>query len=331
MTASKDTPFHEGERSVQDRAGTRARMDVAGPRLIRDHMPDQHRELFEKLPYLIAGVADAAGQPWATLLAAEPGFVTTTPREMRIAALPSPMDPVRQALQPGAAIGVLGIELETRRRNRMNGRVREVGPAGLAVEVLQSFGNCPKYIHVRQHGRASRDRPSSRMPETRALSPEARALIERSDTFFIATTSGQTISDWTQGVDVSHRGGEPGFVRLQDTVDGARLLVSDYAGNGFFNTLGNLALDPRAGLLSSVSLRVTCCNWRRGAAWSGMIRKRPRSLAQTARWFWTSRAASGCTTRLTFAGHRAAPGQALPRGTAFSDRDDDLAHVACAR
>ncbi len=47
------------------------------------------------------------------------------------------------------------------------------------------------------------------------------------------------------GVDVSHRGGEPGFVRIE----GQRLTVPDFIGNFFFNTLGNLALDPRAGLL----------------------------------------------------------------------------------
>jgi uncharacterized protein len=249
MIATEGSPFHEGEREVQDRAGTRARMDMAGPRLIRDLMPDQHRELFEKLPYLIAGIADAAGQPWASVLAAEPGFVTTTPREMRIAALPSPMDPVRQALLPGAAIGVLGIELTTRRRNRMNGRIRTVGASGFAVDVVQSFGNCPKYIHIRQHERVSPNRPASRLAEDAALSPEARSLIERSDTFFITTTTGRDPQDWTLGVDVSHRGGEPGFVHLQDTADGVLLHVPDYAGNGFFNTLGNLTLDPRAGLL----------------------------------------------------------------------------------
>jgi predicted pyridoxine 5'-phosphate oxidase superfamily flavin-nucleotide-binding protein len=249
MTVREGSPFHEGERKMQDRAGTRGRMDVAGPRLIRDHMPDQHRELFEKLPYLIAGATDATGQPWATVLAAEPGFVTTTPREMRIAALPNALDPVRQALQPGAAIGLLGIELSTRRRNRMNGQVREVGQSGLAVDVVQSFGNCPKYIQTRQHSWAERKGPGTRTEETAVLSDAARALIERSDTFFIATTSGQDQGDWTRGVDVSHRGGDPGFVVAQQTDHGTRLLVSDYVGNGFFNTLGNLELDPRAGLV----------------------------------------------------------------------------------
>ena len=160
MPVRDDTPFHEGERRVQDRAGTRARMEVAGPRLIRDHMPDQHRELFGKLPYLIVGAADASGQPWATVLTGAPGFVTTTAQGMRIAALPDPQDPVGQALRPGAAIGVLGIELSTRRRNRMNGRVRYVERAGFTVGVVQSFGNCPKHIHVRQHSLVTRDAPS---------------------------------------------------------------------------------------------------------------------------------------------------------------------------
>lgn len=249
---TKDTagsPFHAGERSVQDRAGTRARMEVAGPRLIRDHMPDQHRELFEKLPWLIAGAVDAGGQPWAAVLAGTPGFVTTTPQRMCIAALPHTSDPVCRALTPGGAIGLLGIELSTRRRNRMNGRVREVGPAGFAVDVVQSFGNCPKYIQIRQHSRASRDRPVTRLAETARLSRAAIELVERSDTFFVATTSGPGPGDWTRGVDVSHRGGDPGFALVRATGDGTRLLVPDYAGNGFFNTLGNLALDPRAGLL----------------------------------------------------------------------------------
>lgn len=249
MTGEEDTPFHAGERRVQDRAGTRARMEVAGPRLIRDHMPDQHRELFEKLPYLVAGAVDALGQPWATILTGAPGFVTTTAQELRIAALPDPLDPVRQALQPGAAIGLLGIELSTRRRNRMNGRIRKMDSSGPTVDVVQSFGNCPKYIHIRQHHRLSRPRPVTRLAETAALGPEARAMIESADTFFIATTSGQQAEGRTQGIDVSHRGGEPGFVTVQSSDIGTQLLVPDYVGNGFFNTLGNLALDSRAGLL----------------------------------------------------------------------------------
>lgn len=248
-TDTDGSPFHEGERQVQDRAGTRARMEVAGPRLIRDHMPDQHRELFEKLPFVIAALADATGQPWATLVAGAPGFITTSPRHMQLSALPDPADPVRAALTPGAPIGLLGIELSTRRRNRMNGKVGDTGPMGFSIDVVQSFGNCPKYIQTRQHEQVVGLDPVSRLTESAGLSVQARKLIAEADTFFIATTSGLSQADWTGGIDVSHRGGEPGFVQMQDGPGGIRLRVPDFSGNGFFNTLGNLALDARTGLL----------------------------------------------------------------------------------
>lgn len=249
MTPDQASPFHEGERAMQGRAGTRARMEVAGPHLIRDHMPDQHRELFEKLPYLIAGIADAIGQPWATMLTGAPGFVTTTPRTMQIADLPADGDPARQALQPGASVGILGIELTTRRRNRMNGRVSAVQAEGFGIDVVQSFGNCPKYIQIRAHHHAEGGLGVTRRDEAPLLSAEARALVAGSDTFFIATASGRDGADWTRGVDVSHRGGAPGFVQVGEAASRTVLTVADYAGNGFFNTFGNLALEPRAGLL----------------------------------------------------------------------------------
>ena len=46
-------------------------------------------------------------------------------------------------------------------------------------------------------------------------------------------------------MDISHRGGETGFVRI----DGQTLSVADYPGNRFFNTIGNLELNPLAGLM----------------------------------------------------------------------------------
>ena len=44
---------------------------------------------------------------------------------------------------------------------------------------------------------------------------------------------------------MSHRGGKPGFVGVQ----GDTLAIPDFRGNRFYNTLGNLLGDPRAGLL----------------------------------------------------------------------------------
>lgn len=238
-----DSPFHSGERMLQERAGVRDRVEHAGRRGIRDHMPDQHRELFGKLPFMIVGALDGQGWPRATLLAGAPGFVTTPDAHtLVLGAQPVPGDPLHGRLVAGAEVGLLGIQLETRRRNRMNGRIERADAGGLTVRVGQSFGNCAQYIQARAPvptGRPSR--PVAR-PEGPLLSAAARTLVARADTFFLATAA-------PAGVDASHRGGPPGFVRVDEEDGRTVLTVPDFRGNSFFNSFGNLALNPRAGLL----------------------------------------------------------------------------------
>lgn len=244
--------FHEGERAVQARVGVQERMAQLGPRVIRDFMPDQHRAFFEQLPFVVAGTADASGQPWASVLAAPPGFIhSPDPQRLVLQAQPLPGDPLQDTLAEGAAIGLLGIEPHTRRRNRMNGVVQGLGAAGFSVQVSQSFGNCPKYIQAREPvydlGRA---RAQPVVHQADRLDGAARAMIAAADTLFIATAyvgdRGSDGAGRAGGVDVSHRGGKPGFVRVD--ADGT-LTVPDFIGNFFFNTLGNIAVNPRAGLL----------------------------------------------------------------------------------
>jgi len=236
---------------MQARAGVRDRIEQLGRTIIRDHMPDQHRELFGKLPTLLAGAVDADGQPWATMLHGPPGFVSTPDsRSMRVAALPAPEDPLQPLLTEGAAVGLLGLEPQTRRRNRANGTIAVASPEGFEIRVEQSFGNCPKYIQARE------PRPEARAPGAAvALGPrlgaDARALVRRADTLFIASASAARPGRTGRGagVDVSHRGGRPGFVQVTDTAAGLRLTLPDYSGNRLFNTFGNLVAWPFAGLL----------------------------------------------------------------------------------
>jgi uncharacterized protein len=245
--------FHEGERAAQSRVGAavRERMAEIGPRVIRDFMPDQHREFFEQLPFVIAGTVDAAGQPWASVLAQPPGFIhSPDARHLTLHAQPLPGDPLQQTLVEGAAIGLLGIEPHTRRRNRMNGIVRGVKAEGFAVELSQSFGNCPKYIQAREpvYVEQAASAAGPVVHESAELDDAARRIIAQADTLFIATAyaGDKAQAGRAGGVDVSHRGGKRGFVRVD--ADGT-LTVPDFVGNYFFNTLGNLLVNPRAGLL----------------------------------------------------------------------------------
>jgi predicted pyridoxine 5'-phosphate oxidase superfamily flavin-nucleotide-binding protein len=251
---NEESPFHSGEQALQARAGVRERMERAGRISIRKFMLDQHREFFEELPWVLVSSLDSQGRPWASALVGVPGFMhSPDARALEISASIPFGDPLRANLSVGAAVGLLGIQLETRRRNRMNGTVTRLDANGFAVRVEQSFGNCPQYIQARSPELAAE--PSTVANERAVahegamLSTRASALIERSDTFFIASRSATLHQHGGDGVDISHRGGKPGFVRVDNDATSTVLTIPDFRGNSFFNTFGNLALDARAALL----------------------------------------------------------------------------------
>ncbi|WOD41398.1 pyridoxamine 5'-phosphate oxidase family protein [Nodosilinea sp. E11] len=241
-----ESPFHAGERAIQTRLGVRDRLERQGRQIIRDYLPDQHREFFAQLAYVLVGTVDRRGQPWASILVGKPGFIhTPDARTLHLAAQPLVGDPLAQTLAEGNDIGLLGIELHTRRRNRINGTLTAVSSEGMTVAVGQSFGNCPQYIQMRRfEPRSTGAAIATSVRSLTALTDVERAMIAAADTFFIATAyQAATIAS---GVDVSHRGGQPGFVRIDSS---QTLMIPDFSGNLHFNTFGNLELNPRAGLI----------------------------------------------------------------------------------
>jgi uncharacterized protein len=243
------SPFHAGEQKIQTLAGVRDRIELKGRAVIRDYMPEQHRAFFAGLSYMVVGLADQNGHPWATTLSGPPGFMDSAGANLlNIKAWLDSGDPLYSYLRDGAPVGGLGIELSTRRRNRINGRIEScVVGDGFSIRVQQSFGNCPKYIQARNE----RPRHSSkRAPESRVashLGESEVSFVAEADTFFITSRSAHLDQEESsQGLDVSHRGGRPGFVRV---ISPNELCFPDYSGNLLFNTLGNLEVDPRAGLL----------------------------------------------------------------------------------
>jgi uncharacterized protein len=235
-----NSPFHSGEIEAQVRAGVGAPPIAA----IRNFMPDQHREFFSMLPYVLMGAADDRGWPMATILTGPPGFITSPdPHTLSISTTPSIKDPLFDYLRSGAQVGLLGLDLGTRRRNRANGRILAADGTQMTIVVEQSFGNCAKYIQARDVEGMTDHLPGPTELLTGLHSCD-RELIANADTFFVATSSGSQL-ETNGGVDISHRGGRPGFVR----VDGETLTIPDFKGNRFFNTFGNMLVEPRSALL----------------------------------------------------------------------------------
>jgi predicted pyridoxine 5'-phosphate oxidase superfamily flavin-nucleotide-binding protein len=239
----KNEPFHEGEIAVQKRTGQRdlARRIGAGisPRIIEGALPFLGRQRL-----LAVTVAEDDGPVWTSLWCGEPGFAGSVDGQdvtIRLPLMsPSANDPVQSRLAVGREVGMLAIELTSRRRLRINGTVATISGDSVRIAVRESVGNCPKYIQQRAPHAATTTVPSRR-ESGRMLDLERRELVERADTAFVGSVHP------SRGADASHRGGKPGFIRV---VDATTLRVPDYSGNGMFMTLGNFQSDPRASLVA---------------------------------------------------------------------------------
>jgi uncharacterized protein len=239
--------IHPGELAVQQRAGVVG--DARGSARLNAVIPPVATDFLANQRLLVLGAADDRGAMWAGLVTGPAGFVTAPDeRTVRINTLPAEADPLRPLLGNGTAIGAIAVEPQTRRRMRVNGHV-EIVDGCLVIRTDQVFSNCPKYIQSRHPLDAAATPPPHRVATGRELSGSAQRWIGSADTFFVATGTHE------HGLDVSHRGGNPGFV----TVAGPRRLTwPDYAGNTMYLTLGNLHLNPSCGLLF--------LDWTTGAA-----------------------------------------------------------------
>lgn len=251
IDTKNESPFHTGELLIQDKLGKRETMATFGKRAVRSYMPEQYQSFFEQLPFVVAGSVDENADVWASIVSGKPGFLSTpTSKSLLMTHAVDKNDPLHSALSiTGSPIGLLGIELSTRRRNRVNVRVGEViSDEQVSFNVDQSFGNCPQYIQTRNltfnRDPFSKNNTIQKV-EFSSLDNAAIKLINTSDTFFVSSFISTKNSPKIEGVDVSHRGGMPGFVKRE----GNTLTIPDYAGNNFFNTLGNFLVNPKAGLL----------------------------------------------------------------------------------
>ena len=235
-----DVGFHAGELAVQRRAGTREEAERLSPMLDPAELRGGIVAFLADRTFAVITARDADGRLWSSPLTGPAGFLeAVTPTTLSIHARLPEGDPLH-GLPAGQQAGLVVVEFATRRRVRVNGILTTAGGDALAIDVEQAYGNCPQYIHQRvlAPGDPGR-RDAGDVRRDTGLSPADAELIGGADTFFLGTTNPE------RGSDTSHRGGTPGFVR----VDGGRLWWPDYPGNNLFNSFGNLAVDPEASLL----------------------------------------------------------------------------------
>jgi predicted pyridoxine 5'-phosphate oxidase superfamily flavin-nucleotide-binding protein len=204
-------------------------------------MPPIAQDFLGSQPMIVLSTLDTSGLVWASILTGKPGFMQVLDeRTVRINAASIPGDPLRENLKTRDEIGFLVIEFETRRRMKVKGKA-QLKEGEIYVYTERVYALCPKYIQAREYDvNVIQSGAKHGVQRLGMLTQEQRNWIARADTFFIASFHLET------GADASHRGGFPGFVRV---LDQKRLLFPDYSGNKMFNTLGNIFVNPNAGLL----------------------------------------------------------------------------------
>ncbi|HUA36585.1 MAG TPA: pyridoxamine 5'-phosphate oxidase family protein [Candidatus Binataceae bacterium] len=233
--------FHAGELEIQKRVGVRDIADDVGGGIM-ETIPDSIAEFLKRRPFAIIGTVDSGHRAWASVVTGEPGFIKVPePRTLKLESLPPPGDPLLANLAAESHAALIAIDLLKARRVRINGKAL-VDDGAIWMTTEQVYANCPRYIQERMVVSAEPQTRSAKVEIRRSssLSPSQREQIAAADTFFIASEHPDS------GADVSHKGGNPGFVRV---IDERHLGIPDYNGNRMFNTLGNLLVNPKAGLL----------------------------------------------------------------------------------
>ncbi|KAK6438494.1 hypothetical protein LTR95_005313, partial [Oleoguttula sp. CCFEE 5521] len=223
-------------------------------------------------PLIAIGTLDKQGRPWTTLWGGQKGLAQSLGGNVIgiKTAVAGQFDPVVEELMGKEATGTIvreegrgrmvsgvTMDLQTRKRVKLFGHmiagalmVREdeateaqehVVETQLVLKIDQSLGNCPKYFNKKLIT------PAAAKPVLVSDSPQLNEggldLISKADLFFMS--SAQNDKD----MDTNHRGGPVGFVRiLSNEPNGAVLVWPEYSGNRLYQTLGNLRINPVAGI-----------------------------------------------------------------------------------
>jgi len=235
--------YHEGELAVQELTGERD-IAIMNGQVIDNKIPKGAVSFISQQNYCLLGIVNGLSEIWPIFISGDPGFAFVTDDEKTISISleqneESINNPFYKSLKNTENIGCLFIELSTRRRLRINGKIKSFSESELVIIVEQGYPNCPKYIQRRNLEESNQNTSFQKQEEGNKFTDDIKKWIKNADTFFVASAS-------TDGsCDISHRGGKPGFIKIEEDI----LHIPDYPGNSMFNTLGNFYINPRAGLL----------------------------------------------------------------------------------
>ena len=278
-----NNPYHEGELEIQKLVGEDELAKRNG-QVIKNEILAGALKFIDKQPMIVLGsVASTGEEHWASVVTGSPGFVATIDQKSIELNLDSVLkvksDPLWSNIKVGGRLGILFIELETRRRLKVNGVVDKHDQEKVVINVEESFPLCPKYIQRRKVDLVLDESLSKEADVSKGdeLGEQEKSIFAQCDTAFLVTSHNE------RGLDVSHRGGKPGFLKV---VSNSQIRCPDYKGNSMFNSFGNLVKNPKAGLIA-VDFKNSCAVQLTGEAYTELDQDDKENETGGTGRFWT--------------------------------------------
>ena len=223
--------YHEGQRAVQSEANSVVCADKlstwVGPVVQYVSIADLIVLASPDGPALRIG-AVSGPPPLATAQEVGDEILVSLPRDLL------------RWLPGGGRCGGIVINPAEARRSRIAGILTDAGDH-LELQCRLAFTNCRKYMTPTQ---STGTRPQVGPAETLPVGlddPWIGGVVSRGETAFLVSTTPDG------GADVSHRGGQPGFLRFDPTT--GAIGWTEYLGDGMFVSTGNLRISGRFSLL----------------------------------------------------------------------------------
>ncbi|KAH0833525.1 hypothetical protein AYO21_05204 [Fonsecaea monophora] len=278
MSFFEAASWHEGEVAIHKRTRISGYDNPTSP-----FLTPRAASMIQRYPMMAIGTLDDQDRPWCTVWGSDHLPIAQPVAQSVLGVrttVDASFDPVIQAIYNGKDDGEvireegktrlmsgLSIHLEERGRVKMAGQViagaltanepvapisvsdddallGKSGEVQLVVKIDQSLGNCPKYLN-KKHIVATEPKPRL-LSSSPHLTQKAIDLVHKADLFFIASAHKH------EDMDCNHRGGPPGFIRVQQPAsldEGSIIVWPEYSGNNLYQTLGNLESTPHAGLV----------------------------------------------------------------------------------
>ncbi|WP_121626815.1 pyridoxamine 5'-phosphate oxidase family protein [Poseidonibacter antarcticus] len=229
-----NTVFHEGEYHIQEIMGVRKSSDTLSS-MIKDNIPPIASKFLKDLNFCIITISTKKDDLFTYTVYNHNNFIEIVNQSQISINLENHSYIPKEFYNiKNINIGMIGLNFEKAMRIRINGKGK-IKSNKLYLSIDEIYSNCPKHIKRRVLQEDTKILENQTIQKGRKLNEEIINIISNIDTFFIATSHKE------KGLDVSHKGGNKGFLKVLET---NQLAFKDVPGNNLYNTIGNIYTNP---------------------------------------------------------------------------------------